>query len=254
MGKLALLILPLIFVGCEKTFDSIINFTQNNFQVISVSPTDSITYRIDDSLRTISILFSAGSEVDNVTCDVIASDNSTLNTSPFRLITAGNKLFSNDFPFSSSYPNGNYTIKFYVRNIEGKNQLVAVSNFKYNNGQNNIAPVISNTVIEPDTVTVTSTTPIFTSVDVFDANGLNDIETVYFVVTRPDGTSNGTRVVLLDDGNVGAHGDQVAGDGVYSLLIQVDENNLKGTYRFEFTAIDRGGKHSNLINHFVLIQ
>ena len=32
------------------------------------------------------------------------------------------------------------------------------------------------------------------------------------------------------------------------------KTNDKGTYRFEFQAIDRGGKLSNIIDHFVLIQ
>jgi len=37
-------------------------------------------------------------------------------------------------------------------------------------------------------------------------------------------------------------------------LIQINETNDKGTYRFEFQAEDRSGELSNIINHFVLIQ
>jgi hypothetical protein len=80
------------------------------------------------------------------------------------------------------------------------------------------------------------------------------MESVYFVVFRPDGTSNNIKVDLFDSGNITAHGDQTQGDGIYSLKIQVDQNNMKGTYRFEFQARDRGKKLSNIINHFVLIQ
>lgn len=254
MGKITLLLLPLIVLGCEQTFDAIVDSLQNNYQVLSINPAKTVSYRADDSLVTISIQFTAGSEISSVSCDIIASDNSVLNSSPFLLDDAGNNIYSNDFPFSTVYPNGNYSIKFYVRNNTGENQLAAVSNFKYDNGQDNVAPVISNSVVDPDTIVVSATTPILTSVEVFDANGLIDIESVYFIVTRPDGTSNNTKVFLFDDGDTVVHGDQTAGDGVYSLLIQVDENNQKGSYRFAFEAIDRGGKLSNTINHFVLIQ
>ena len=255
MGKITLFLLPLLFIGCEQTFDAVIDSFQNNYQVISVNPTDSISYRADDSLGTISIRFEFGSEVGNVSCDIIASDDSKLNNSPFPLFDDnGDNRFSNDFPFSTLYPNGIYHIKYYVRNNSGSNQVVAVSKFKYINGQNNIPPVIMNTVIEPDTVTVTSLTVIFTSVEAADSNGQNDIQSVYFIVYRPDGTTSGERNFLYDDGEAEEHGDVTAGDSIYSLLIRVEESNAKGTYRFEFRAKDRGGKLSNIINHFVLIQ
>ena len=131
---------------------------------------------------------------------------------------------------------------------------MAISKFYFKNGQDNLPPAISNTVIEPDTVVVNAPTVIFSSVDVQDPNGLEDIAEVYFKVYRPDGTTNNSKVFLFDDGNTSENGDLVAGDGTYSLLIQVDQSNQKGTYRFEFQAKDRIGDLSNIINHFVLIQ
>jgi hypothetical protein len=82
-----------------------------------------------------------------------------------------------------------------------------------------------------------------------DQNGLSDIDKVYFVVYRPDGTTNNSQNLMFDDGNLTDHGDQTAGDGIYSLLIQITSANQKGTYRLEFQAKDRGGKLSNIINH-----
>jgi len=131
---------------------------------------------------------------------------------------------------------------------------VALASFKYNNSQDNLPPVIANTIVDPDTVVVTGTTVLLTSVEASDPNGQSDILKVYFVVYKPDGTTNGNELELFDDGKVIEHGDLVAGDGIYSLLIQIDETNDKGTYRFEFRAKDRGGKFSNIIDHFVLIQ
>lgn len=254
MQKIALLLLPLIFFGCDKTFDEIVDSSPNNYQVTSVSPVDSFSYRPDDSLVTIRIIFTNSSEVGSVFCDVIASDETKLNGSPFQLLDPnGINRFANDFPLSEFSPNGIYNIKFYVQNSDESLQQVALTSFKYNNGQNNLPPEITNTVIIPDTVVVDTTTVISTSVEASDPNGQNDIGLVFFVVYRPDGTSNNNRNELFDDGNID-HGDHIAGDGIYSLLIQVDETNQKGAYRFEFQAVDRGGKFSNKIDHIVLIQ
>jgi hypothetical protein len=254
MRKIVLLLLPIIIIGCEKTFDNVVDTIQNNYQVTLVAPTDSVTFNANDSLTTIRINFTSSSEVSGVFCDIFASDQSMLNSSPFQLFDNNDNRFSNDFPFSEFYPNGVYNIKYYVKNSDETMQQVAWGNFKYNNGQNNLPPVIANTIVDPDTVVVNTPTVILTSVEASDSNGQNDILKVYFVVYKPDGSTNGTELELFDDGNEIEHGDLVAGDGIYSLLIQVDETNDKGTYRFVFQAKDRGGKFSNTIDHLVLIQ
>ena len=82
MQKIILLLLPILIIGCEQTFDNIIDAVQNNYQVTSVGPTDDVIYQPDDSLITITINFSNSSEVTNVFCDVFASDDSKLNSSP----------------------------------------------------------------------------------------------------------------------------------------------------------------------------
>ncbi len=82
-----------------------------------------------------------------------------------------------------------------------------------------------------------------------DPNGASDILEIYFIVYRPDGTTNNNKVLLFDDGKP-ENGDVIAGDGIYSRLIQVDQSNQKGTYRFEFRAKDRLGDLSNIIKPF----
>jgi len=143
----------------------IIEAIQNNYQVTSVSPTDSIAFRADDSLFTIRINFTSSSKTSDVFCDIIASDQSKLNSSSFQLFdngdpsngdaTSGDNRFANKFPLSEFYPNGIYNIKYYVKNADETLQRVAVGSFKYNNGQNNEPPEIANTVVDPDTVVVT---------------------------------------------------------------------------------------------------
>ena len=117
MRKIVLLLFPIIIIGCEQTFDNVIDAVQNNYQVSSVSPTDSIMFRANDSLITIRINFTSSSEVSDVFCDIIASDQSKLNSSPLQLFDDdNNNRFFNDFPLSQFYPNGFYDIKYFVTN------------------------------------------------------------------------------------------------------------------------------------------
>lgn len=252
------------FFGCQQEFDNTIENFITNYQAVSVTPTEPIKFNSNDSLITISIKINSTSNIKNVYCDIYSSDNKKLNASLVELFDnglpangdsqIGDNIFSNKFPLSTYYPNGAYTIKYFVMDKSNSAKQVAIGTFNYDNGQNNIAPVISDVIIDPDTAVVTTSQVILTSVKAFDENGLSDIEKVYFVVYRPNGTTNGIQNLMFDDGNESLHGDKIAGDGIYSLLIQITSSNTKGTYRFEFAARDRGGKLSNIINHSVLIQ
>ena len=256
MGKIILLFLALIFIGCEQTFDNLIETNHNKYQVTSASttPADSFKYNTDDSLITLIVNFTSSSEVNEVFCDIFASDESKLNSSPFQLFDNNGNRFENDFPLSEFYPIGIYNITYYIKNPHASMQQIARGSFNYDNGQPNLPPEIANTVVDPDTVVVTAPTAIFTSVQASDPNGQNDILKVYFIVFRPDGSTNGSELELFDDGKEEVSGDSFPGDGVYSRIIQINETNAKGTYRFEFSARDRRGILSNKIDHFVLIQ
>jgi len=258
------LILLFILIGCEKEFDNVIENSNPDYQVKMVTPSDSIQYNPLDSLITIRIAFNSAKNIPGVYCDVYASDNSKLNISPLSLLdngkiangdsVANDGSFSNKFPLSKTYPNGIYNIKYFVTDNSNSTNQVALGTFKYDNKQSNFAPIISNDIVDPDTAIVTDTTIILTSINVIDQNGLSDILIVYFVVYRPDGTTNGIQNFMFDDGDLSQHGDQFARDGIYSLLVQITSANDKGTYKLEFRAKDRGGKLSNIITHSLLIQ
>lgn len=258
------LILVFIFIGCEKEYDTVIENYIPDYQVKLVSPSDSVRYNPVDSLITIRIEFNSATNIQSVYCDVYASDNSKLNTSPLSLLdngqiangddVANDGSFANKIPLSEYYPNGTYNIKYYTTDKFEVTKQVALGTFIYHNGQPNVAPAISNDIVNPDSAVVTSPIVILTSVKAADQNGPRDIERVYFLVYRPNGTTNNNQNLMFDDGDIDVHGDQVAGDGIYSLLIQITPANTKGTYRFEFAAKDRSGDLSNLINHSVVIQ
>jgi len=251
MRKFGLLLIPLLFWGCDKTFENVIDVTQDNYQVTSVSPTGSFVYNPSDSLINIRINFTSDSEVSDVSFDMIASDGSLLNLSPVPLFDNDDNRFTNQFPMSEYYPNGIYDIKYYANGQTSSNALVAWGTFNYDNGQTNIAPIISN-IVAPDTAVVGVDTTIFVSVDVHDDNGLNDIDVVFFNSFLPDSTpSSGNPFIMFDDGT---NGDLVSGDGTYSLIVQLPSSGVaRGTYRWEFQARDRGGKSSNIIIHFLEI-
>lgn len=84
-------------------------------------------------------------------------------------------------------------------------------------------------------------------------------------VTDPDGLDNVAKVVLrtisnqefplLDDGgNDGSpSGDAVAGDGMYTITIQVESTNGLGPNTFRFQATDRSGFESNIVEKTITI-
>ena len=255
MRKSYFLIIPLIIWGCEKTYDNLIDTSPENFQVSSVvGIKDTIDMKVPgDSLLSLRLIFTPQSEISKAYFDIYASDNTRLNSSPIEMDEVIENIFENQFLLKRENPIGNYTVKFSASGLDGKTKQVAVASFYFNNGQDNLPPEIFNTVIDPDTAVVTDTTVIFTSVGAMDPNGVSDIMEVYFIVYKPDGTTNNSKVLLFDDGRI-ENGDKLAGDGIYSRLIQVNQANDKGTYRFEFRAKDRSGELSNIINHFVLIQ
>lgn len=263
MRKIYFLLIPLLMWGCEKTYDGLIDSKTDNYQVSSIAGIkDTVDLKNPpDSLLNLRLLFTQSSQVFKAYFDIYSSDNSRLNTEPVEMDEILENVFENQFILKREYPIGNYTIRFSAEGFDGKLKQVALTTFYFLNGQDNLPPVISNSVIEPDTVIVNDTTVIFTSIEAMDPNGKSDLLEVYFKVYKPDGSTNNFKWLLLDDGSCcplppfnQVSGDVTANDGIYSRKIEVNQGNDKGTYRFEFQARDRLGEISNIINHFVLIQ
>lgn len=259
-----ILILTLIW-GCEKEYDNIIENSIYDYSVKSVSPTDSIKYLVTDSLITIKISFGLFSNLQSVFCDVFDVDNIKLNSSPVVLFdngdlangdsTSNDGSFSNRFPLSTYYPNGNYNIKYFVIDKSEQTKQVAIATFIYNNGQPNKAPFISNAILH-DSINV-NVSFIF-SVNAQDSNGYRDIKSVYFQLYRPDSTlvigSGGQSKFELDDnGNLSVFGDVLGGDGIFSYKNSFSATAQKGLWRFEFEAEDRAGIISNKITKSIKV-
>jgi hypothetical protein len=116
-----------------------------------------------------------------------------------------------------------------------------------------IAPIISN-LSAPDSVTLPPygfSKIITMSVVVSDSNGLADIRVVYF--RSLDATDSTKKYYLFDNGNIAAYGDSVAGDGIYSIKVELPFDMIAKPRRFEFQAKDFTGLLSNKILHTLYV-
>jgi hypothetical protein len=267
MKKYILILIPFIFWGCQKDFNTVIDTQSVNSQVIKVTMADSISYKQTDSLIVVSIQLNSSSGIKSVSANIIASDLTQLNDSPLILYdngdipdngdtTKGDNIFSNKFPLSRYYPNGTYTVLYFITDNSNNTQMAAVHSFIYNNLQTAIAPVISNLNM-PDTVSIGAS---FTfSVKVTDGNGLSDIDSVYYILYKPDGTlivnAQGiSKFPLSDNGDTGVSGDVTAGDGIYTMKLTFPSGQPTGSWKFELIAVNREGLTSNIITHKVVVQ
>ena len=252
MRKYSLIFIPLLLWGCEKTYDSVIDVTQNEYQVTSVAGIkDTVDLKVPgDSLMNVRLIFSSGSRFNVAYFDVYAFDNSKLNPSAVELFPITDIIYQNEFILKKENPIGNYRVNFFVTGFDGKTNQVAVKSFYFNNGQDNVPPIISN-LTAPDTATIgTDTTFIHITLAVVDSNGLSDVVFVWFDSFLPNGNpSSQNPISMFDDGT---NGDVTAGDGIYSRIVILPPVGVTlGTYRWEFRARDRSGFLSNQIIHFL---
>jgi len=267
MNKISFLFIVLLMAGCSKDYNNVVDVPVTNFQVSAVGTVNTFNYTPSDSILTLNIKFSSIEGVKSVFCDINTPDDKPLNNGHIELLdngensangdsVSGDNIFSNKFTMSSSFSHGNYDINYYITLNDGSEKLVAQQIIKYDNGQSNIAPVISNLVM-PDTVQFDQS---FTfSVQAIDSNGAGDISQVYYELYKPDGTkisnSQGiSKFPLSDSGDTITSGDITANDGVYTNKLTFPSGQPAGDWVFKFHAIDTGAKISNEISKTVTVK
>ncbi len=146
---------------------------------------------------------------------------------------------------------GNYAVEFFATDHTGFTSNVIRLGFTVIRTQNQ-PPSISN-LQAPDTVQLPQIGSILflMTVDATDPEGLSDIAEVFF--RSLDSSDPTFKFQLKDDGNAQVSGDVLAGDGTYSILVQLSSTNVPGTFRFEFQAVDKSGAVSNTILHTLTI-
>jgi hypothetical protein len=91
------------------------------------------------------------------------------------------------------------------------------------------------------------------SVLVQDESGPADIKQVFFNSFLPDKTPSSGNPFILRDQGVASQGDAVAGDGWYSIRVQLPPTAQKGEYEFQFRAVDFSNATSNVIIHKLIV-
>jgi hypothetical protein len=251
----------ILLLGCDKIGDEIVEPQLSFVKVQNVSAPNFVVYSPSDSSFVATITFSNSEFITDVWLSLSTTDGSVTIINSLKMYddgstgsgdqTAGDNKYSAKIFLSKTNPFSDYNIEYYVKNSSNNTQKVAIHKFLYDNGQFNSAPVIEN-VFAPDTIIVESPKSIFRVIaEVSDSNGAQDISNVWFTSTRPDGSSSGSKIFLND---LGLEGDEVAGDGKFSLIVEVTPANTKGTYRFDFQAQDRRQTLSEIFSYSITLQ
>ncbi len=143
---------------------------------------------------------------------------------------------------------GNYTLLVYAVDNDGQLSNLVRGTFTL---ENRGEPPVIESVEAPDTVQRP-------------AAGEQTLVEIVAVVSDPDGLANLSQVLLwntaapadrftlFDDGLNG--GDDTAGDGRYTITVQVASDNEPGPRVFAFQAIDRAGFESNIVEKTITIE
>lgn len=255
----AILFLSFFLGGCDKDYQGIIQPSVSGYTILDITNLQSFTRTETDSVLILYLRTNNTGAVKNITADLYNPKNERVAGFPLQLLDNGMEsngdliandgIFSNKIVMSRNFINGTYYLEYSVTAINSPPKIAASQSFLFNNGQSNVAPLVAN-LTAPDTLTVNDTTLILLTIEATDSNGLEDIERVFFRSYRPDGSTSGATFSMYDNGR---DGDTTANDGIYSAIISVYPSNQKGTYRFEFQAIDRGKKLSNIITHWITL-
>ncbi|MDH4070279.1 MAG: hypothetical protein OEV30_07630 [Ignavibacteria bacterium] len=173
-------------------------------------------------------------------------------------LTPGDSVYSGVLNFSIQRADaGFYAIEF-LSSDEGS-RLSNLLGRAFLASRSNSAPTLdTGSLIAPDSVSrpATGSSLVFMSIAAADSDGLADVRNVFFINLA---SQSQTPQFLLDDGGVPqpggvTSGDLLAGDGVFSIVIQVPSTIPLGVYPFSFQAEDTFGDSSAAFIHNLTIN
>ena len=156
---------------------------------------------------------------------------------------AGDGVYSGQLQYLITRPqSGRQRIQIGAQDREGLQGNIIERSFYA--ARNNSPPSLSH-LVAPDTVTLPNVGSILIPMNIqaVDSDGLADITDVFF--KSLDSSQPNTRFYLYDDGKT-EHGDMIAGDAIFSIIIQLNASNPRRTYRFAFQAFDTFGDSSGV--------
>jgi hypothetical protein len=116
-------------------------------------------------------------------------------------------------------------------------------------------PPVIESITFPDTVKkpASGSTAVLFRVRVSDPDGRSNIQRVEFFIFDMNGNAVAGSQQLLDDGSP-LSGDAAAGDGEYTRALTVDASNTARSLRLRFSATDRTGQKSQVIERIFTIS
>jgi hypothetical protein len=264
--------------GCEKKQDSIIESVssipslQNAYFSASVINTDTINVGSEhkpDDILTISGVATVRIFHTGVVDPLEAVNYAVQYSESSDVLTSGTLLDNGSSPdvrAQDSVYSAKVTVKI-TRSDIGKYYIVLWATNESGNMSSSLylpftvvrynrPPILSNLRMDTVVSIGTSTDTLQLSVTASDLDGQNDIVKVFFNSYKPNGAaSSGNPFLMYDDGgSIHDDGDAVDGDGIYSLRIILPPTTERGSYRFEFHALDRSNDPSNTIIQRITIN
>jgi hypothetical protein len=250
----------IFFTSCEKSDDSVIdpnlkspiltNPYKSRDTVLTTSTTPVINFDVSVSVNP-----DGGGDIKSVTCKIKSPQNTLLATYTMSDDGILPDSASGDGRYScrvnitdiSCLLVGQYSIELLAENSAGllSNQINSSFLVVMTNNQ---APIVSS-LFSPDSIAIPSSGSTIKTLSVYalDSNGQCDIKRVFFNSYRPDSSiTGGSPFQMFDDGDIPVHGDSVANDKRFSLIIQIESTQTTiGWYTFKYQAEDNSGLLSN---------
>ncbi len=255
MKKLLYLLLILVLaLGCEEIPDGVVTPEGSGLSVQRLT-SPSVFERTDqDSIISVSVKFDAESDVPgDVWVNLVELFTGEVYSRKNKLTNEGDNTYSGSVLMSQFYPNGEYELQFNAYNYDNETRKLGSKKLQFDNGVANEPPTIV-TVYCPDTLTVESPKSVFIiAAEVIDPNGVRDIYRAYVTIVKPNGEIGTYQFPLYDNGS-SSIGDNSANDGIFSQLVQMTPENLKGDYTLTFQAEDKSGVLSNEVVHIMHVR
>jgi hypothetical protein len=266
----------LLFFGCEKKYDTIIDSIGNaptlseaiiSPDTIQIEGVDIDQGRNPDDLVNISLTAQVRASHPDGKNGIIGVTYSAINPSTSELYATGQLADDGQLPDvapgDSLYCS---IIRFNIRRYTVGKFLIQLSGQGHDGYQSstislplqifrldNHAPTLSH-LIAPDSLPLGSLLKI--TIQANDSDGLADIYSVSYRTLKPDSTyaNSGNPIHMFDDGKAEfPSGDAAANDGIYTYSTNVPSNAALGTYVYTFFAFDRSSASSDTIVHRMTI-
>lgn len=217
---------------------------------VDKKPEDDVSLPLRVSVKVMGGAGQSERSVQEVRCRVVTDAGSSEKTTV--ILTGGNSAYAGSFVVPIHRGDvGSYRVLVEGQDDRGNaiNPIFTTFNVVFGNNPPSFCGLSA-----PDTVELPTSgfRVLHLEICVRDASGLGDIKRVFFNSFKPNGEAARDNPYLMYDD--GTHGDRVAGDGQFSIDVQLPFDSQKGTYRFEFYAYDLSKLQSNVVIHNVYVR